>query len=112
MQHITKLRAIRSFIQMEWSRILRDSEKDAPAAAVGGSRISQVHRDAQTRLIHELEDRLGQPLAVTDMEYALDLFNTICLTSVDYLSALKENKGASDVLRQLRESVLAEAAQP
>lgn len=106
MSQVIMLREIKGFIRGQWERIVQDAEQNSGCDPADlRSRAGDIHHCAQTQLIHELVNMKGEWLTAVELEYALDLFNTICLTSVEYFSGLKDQKGSTNILREFRKLV-------
>jgi hypothetical protein len=111
MPQISYISEIRCYIIKEWRRIVQEAEEKHAHEEIGSlGQIENIHRTAQDRLMHELVDMKGKWLSTAELEYALDMFNTLCVTSIDYFGILKKNGTTTNLLREFRRTAVLENA--
>jgi hypothetical protein len=106
---IVFIREIKKYIVSEWKRIVREAEEKHSREALGSvEQIAKIRETAQLQLVHELAGLKGEGLSATELEYALDLFHTLCSTSIDYFKLLKRDDGIAGVLQKIRQMTIME----
>jgi hypothetical protein len=102
-QQVMFLREIKSYILAEWKRVLSDAElshSDGGPPTV--MQMAKTARSAQLLMLQEVLMMKGERLSKNELDYALDLFHTICATSCDFFSALKRENLCQVITQEVR----------
>jgi len=105
MVNVAALREAKVFILQEWRRIVRDAEELHETDNDGSKEYARrVQKTAQEMLVLEVQNKVSADLSKGDIQYAVDLFNTLCITSYDKFHVIKSNLSILETLRGLRDS--------
>jgi len=97
------MRVIKGHIVAEWKRVLRDAERACTQQDPCSDRaFSDVTKSAQLTLLKELVALKGSRLSPHELEYTLDLFHTLCATSSNVFSPMKDATLYPTVRREVR----------